>query len=511
MTESVYIIHTREFINSNQNVYKIGRTSQEFIKRATSYPKGSILKLQKQVKNSKQIESIIKSCFNKKFKIRKDIGIEYFEGNYNEMEEEFMYICIANDTEEEQNQTSININDESDNDDIDKIETNHDDDDDDDDDYKQEEIEINTCEEYLKFSKIYKITITNKKTKEGFLKFKNHNWRKLYNRNSKDFDEDNMETLDDFIKTEQNYDDFGYKDSETNAVITFSEFRNLYKGQQNDVLHKYKIIDLKYNFENIIEDIINKCYVKPPIYYELKYHEFTFHGKNNDCHESKDVIYNTIENTFVDTEDYDKYGILYVPFRFTINYLPVNNDTSIVETILNSLVKKKQKLIDYKKLYHSVFVNQSNDTNIFYDYYGDYSSDALLTTWLKDTWYILTGTESLSSESYYEDCAFYNKEIKNKKHRFVVITQNRLYSIDKMITDFKSKGIKNIIVKIKSSQNNSYDINNFLKYLNDNKDLIIPYLPNNYTDLFDCRILYDSIFSCQKGMPLQFVMWGCSV
>ena len=44
MTQAVYIIYDRDFIDSNQNVYKIGGTSQSHAKRFNSYPKGSIFK-----------------------------------------------------------------------------------------------------------------------------------------------------------------------------------------------------------------------------------------------------------------------------------------------------------------------------------------------------------------------------------------------------------------------------------------------------------------------------------
>lgn len=93
--EGVYIIHTRECIRMGENVYKIGRTAQKYTKRALSYPKGSELKIQKGVKNSKMIEKRIIVELGKKFKRRIDLGNEYFEGDYNEIEKEF--IKIIND------------------------------------------------------------------------------------------------------------------------------------------------------------------------------------------------------------------------------------------------------------------------------------------------------------------------------------------------------------------------------------------------------------------------------
>jgi hypothetical protein len=42
----VYLLQTREFINSNQSIYKVGRTKKEHLKRFEQYPKGSLLLLQ---------------------------------------------------------------------------------------------------------------------------------------------------------------------------------------------------------------------------------------------------------------------------------------------------------------------------------------------------------------------------------------------------------------------------------------------------------------------------------
>ena len=83
--EAVYIMHIREFINSNQDIYKIGRTSQERTKRADSYPKGSYLLYHTRVKDSCDIENQIMACFKETFIHRREFGSEYFEGDYEEM------------------------------------------------------------------------------------------------------------------------------------------------------------------------------------------------------------------------------------------------------------------------------------------------------------------------------------------------------------------------------------------------------------------------------------------
>jgi len=38
--KNIYLIRTREFVNSNKEIYKIGKTSQELNKRISSYGKG---------------------------------------------------------------------------------------------------------------------------------------------------------------------------------------------------------------------------------------------------------------------------------------------------------------------------------------------------------------------------------------------------------------------------------------------------------------------------------------
>ncbi len=43
--EYIYLIQEREFINSKQPIYKIGRTKQNNYKRFEQYPKGIIKKI----------------------------------------------------------------------------------------------------------------------------------------------------------------------------------------------------------------------------------------------------------------------------------------------------------------------------------------------------------------------------------------------------------------------------------------------------------------------------------
>lgn len=81
----IYLLLEREFIKTNEPIYKIGKSIQKNTKRINSYPKGSILLLQTMCSNCHIIEKKLKQLFKRRYKLRNDIGHEYFEGNPHQM------------------------------------------------------------------------------------------------------------------------------------------------------------------------------------------------------------------------------------------------------------------------------------------------------------------------------------------------------------------------------------------------------------------------------------------
>lgn len=81
----VYLLQEREFVNSGEDIYKIGKTKKLNFTRFKQYPKGSILLFQSTCNDCHTMEKTILSIFIKKFIQRTDIGSEYFEGNYKNM------------------------------------------------------------------------------------------------------------------------------------------------------------------------------------------------------------------------------------------------------------------------------------------------------------------------------------------------------------------------------------------------------------------------------------------
>jgi hypothetical protein len=120
--EKCYIIREREFIRLNENVYKIGKTKQYGENRLSTYPKNSEKILMVVVQDCDLFEKKIIASFDKKFIKLKKYGNEYYEGNIEQMVEEFykLYvevekeICIKN-INFKNNATSKLVNNNNDN------------------------------------------------------------------------------------------------------------------------------------------------------------------------------------------------------------------------------------------------------------------------------------------------------------------------------------------------------------------------------------------------------------
>ncbi len=81
---SIYLFYTRASKNADESVYKIGKT-RNYLQRKEGYDKGGDMLFVVNVSNRHECENIIKDAFRKEFKIRKDYGYEYFEGDVYEM------------------------------------------------------------------------------------------------------------------------------------------------------------------------------------------------------------------------------------------------------------------------------------------------------------------------------------------------------------------------------------------------------------------------------------------
>jgi hypothetical protein len=92
MSGFLYLIYPKEFIDTNENIYKLGCTGREFIERFKEYTKGTTIIYVSICNDIFKCESELVKLFNKKYEKIK--GREYFRGNY---------ISMKNDIHEQLN------------------------------------------------------------------------------------------------------------------------------------------------------------------------------------------------------------------------------------------------------------------------------------------------------------------------------------------------------------------------------------------------------------------------
>jgi hypothetical protein len=492
-TQYIYLLQVREFINKKENTYKIGKTKQKHNDRLKQYPKGSVLLFQTLCVNCDKIELHLLKLFKQKYTHRKDYGNEYFSGNYKDMIDTIYFEIKeyeSNNIINDNSNDKLNITDEEDN--------NENESDDDNDVIKV--IEIDNYEQLKNFIKC-KIIITNKNTKDGYFKYDNYNlYHKLHNENSPDFSEETMESLNGYFNYFQQslYYNRGFIINESSID------EKLVKTLIGEQYVKSPIcIDIKYNKENLTSDIIDKCFIKNPLFYEFKYYEYLIccSGSYN-----KYYIFNGDKITL--NEIIDEMGIITRINKYgSIHY--INNkdiqtvSISIVDKILNKFIDK-EVLNRYKKLCYSIFVKPTETPIVFYDYSNKYERGNL-TRFVSDACNSLSILHIDNDEYYNGNKLEYNKMIKNKKVRLVIITKPLQCNLDKMISHFIKLGVKNIIVSQKDQTKKCLCIDELELFLKEPeiKEEILTENPNNHH--FDYDIFYSN-----SQLSFNFILWCCS-
>jgi hypothetical protein len=109
MTEGfIYLLREREFIKTNENIFKIGKSKQEFGKRFSQYPNQSQMYLHLYINDVDTFEKLMIELFSKELNRRIDIGYEYFEGNINDMIK-IIFNCYFNDNFNKINEINIEL------------------------------------------------------------------------------------------------------------------------------------------------------------------------------------------------------------------------------------------------------------------------------------------------------------------------------------------------------------------------------------------------------------------
>ena len=511
----IYLLQEREFIKSKEPIYKIGRSMQEHTKRFGQYPKGSQLLLQIICVDCKISEKILIDSFKKKYKHKKEIGNEYFEGDYKLMMDDiYTHVKVSLVDHSLKSDTACSVNDSdyksvsSSNDSEPKSDSDSDSDSDSEIEEKDETITIDTYEEYIKYSKIKQFIITNKSKKEGYVRFPNNLWVKLYDKLSPTFDERNQETLEDFIN-KSNREDSIIRNNKTNTLHLFSEHREI---------EDYTFITLNYDNEKIIKDIVNKCYRKNPDEYKLKYHEFAICTIDNHTSQYSTKILDTLTFQFNNVDEI----IHDTPTQFyhsiSVLYISTSINTDIVDVIMTQLIPDRLKRDAYKKLCHGIFVQKPNSPFIFEDICA-YGESNQLTSWIHSMHYTLACPGNSQIYLKYSTIKERNnqikefiKENKNNPPRFVEINNARNQSdINKCIEECNKIGI-NIYIIPNRSRESIYNRELCVQYMTQNYDTIKQHfgvIDDNYDKYRHmCNVEYiDDIFYRTSILHTNFIKW----
>lgn len=106
----IYLLQEIEFAEISENIYKVGMSTKGNLTQFNQYPQGYVILFQMICNNCKKMEKKIIKLFKKKFNFKKELGNEYFEGDYKTMIE-IIYLIITNEIniqeDEPNNNTTI--------------------------------------------------------------------------------------------------------------------------------------------------------------------------------------------------------------------------------------------------------------------------------------------------------------------------------------------------------------------------------------------------------------------
>ena len=452
MDHYIYLLQEREFIKTNENIYKIGKTKQKNLKRYSNYPNGSKLIFQSICTECDICEKNIVEIFKQEFILRKDIGNEYFEGNFIKMIEIIYKICLENLNNYDLKLDENNI------------------------------ININSYQDLIKYTDIKNIIISNPETKEGFIKFQKNSWKKLY-----DYNEKTIESLEQYINI---------------------EFSNNYKII-NDI--KY---ELKYDIKSIINDIMANCVILDCKEYKLENHEYFIKTNTEHNYGILDTrlltifdYTNHIANDKILCSDQENKNIKIRNFDFK------NINISIVDKILKHLIRNDDIYKEYKRFCYNTIVSQEYSL-IFHDdnYYGNLSF--IFRYFILNLSCNSNLDLSIDYDKYIKNKDYYEKSFKiNPPKIFFIYSTDYTDSIG---IELINLGIKNIMVynyKPLDSNNSRSLTDSICHYLNDiyeiiNKDILYK---KDYITKNTIKNSYLNIFIKSNLLFINYIKWCCTL
>ena len=480
-SQYIYLLQEREFIKTNEQIYKVGMTCKENHIRFKQYPKGSILLFQMICTNCKTIEKTIIKIFKHEFKLRDDIGSEYFLGDYNKMID-IIYKTIRGETKEESSDSEPDEEDLSDSDVSITEEPGN---------TSTDKYKITTSIEWLQINNI-DVVITNKKG-DGYMRYLDteYPWIPI---NSEDKEED----LSYYINKCKMQ--VGMYSNILNKHITLNEYKLL----NTDDKSKFKAVEYEYDIDKIQKNVLIDRFTKISPVYEFKYHEYLMAVHTNG--KFKRFIFNSVDFTFTPIGNFTIDKKIITLFEECKTKMIIKNyaNTSIIDHILNSLISHEVKL-SYKKLLHNILIRKTDDIVVFRD-----AGECFLSLWLKCMLSgIFSDSISIDSEDFYKDKKHYIKLFETKKPRCVFIHVRKGISIDKQITNFYKLGISNLIT-ISTKKSDIYDLLKYIRCVTENMPPINQYILTENKSPPDGEVNYLNMLVDSSMLQTNFLKWCCT-
>jgi hypothetical protein len=543
MSNYIYLLQEREFITTNQKIYKLGKTKQENLQRFKQYPKGSKLLLQQVCDDCDVLEAELIRDFKNKYTHRRDIGNEYFEGDYNDMIKDIHIKITHNEVNNE------DIDDEVSNEDIDcedgntlcnEVDNNERD-------YKlyiddyQKWSQIHKCynekdiNEIMQLTKSYNI-MKNIEIKEAFSKRQPYIIRKY-----EDYKQISP-TIQSIIITHKNKQkgyillnsskhwliiyEYNHKIpiEEQECLLGWIKYHSKDEFQKDNIMYYTKegfdeiyALSIQYgtrldenstpfccDYDKIIKDICKTCFNDRIELYALQNYEYFISIDN--C--NANCILNTKTWQITDYNPNTDKLLTGCDMTSDIFYINKNTfqeiDTMFVNDAIKLLLGNNELYKQYKQLCYNIFVEHQKDITLIDDTYGLYGL-SYISNWITNLLNCLLPVKSfiyISNDKYGEKVPNkYNNDI-----RLVIIKYNS--DINKQVAKLQQLGYKNIIIMKNHHNNIPIAYNDFISE-NMVKIKQLSEVHTTKENHYNCLYIPYEVFDYKRLLLNNFLKWCC--
>lgn len=517
----------------------MGKTKQENLQRFKQYPKGSKLILQQVCDDCDILETQLIRDFKNKYIHRKDIGNEYFEGDYNEMIKD-IHNKITNNVA-----TSEDIDCEDDN----ILCNNEHEKDENEADYK---LYIDDFDKWSKIHRFYDENVTNEyiQLTNSYNVKKNMEIKDTFNkrqpyiiRKYEDYKQISP-TIQSIIITDKNKQkgyillngskhqhiiyEYNHKIpvDEQECLLGWIKYHSKDEFQKDNIMYYTKesfdetnalcmpigirlddtITPFYCDYDKIIKDLCKTCFNDKIQLYTLQQYEYFISIDNCDA----DCILNTKTWQITDYNPETDKLLTSCDMTSDIFYINKNTfqeiDTKFVGDTIKLLLDNTRLYEQYKQLCYNIFVEHQKDITLIDDTYGTYYL-SYISNWITNLLNCLLPVKSFIHITN-DKCGEKIPNKYNKDIRLIIIKYNS--DINRQVAKLQHLGYKNIIIMKNHHNNIPIAYNNFVS----SNMVKIKQLSEVHTtkdNHYDCLYIPYEVFDAKRLLLNNFLKWCCEL